>query len=133
MLLDDCDGFARALAVALNSVRVIKIERRIGRDIQRRAFLLNNFAIVSGRAEFFRAPLSLANSFPKIGPGAQAGRHESMKRDRVSHHDRRNYQQRREYDTGGHEHAPAPTCAHKQKQRESPKKHQQHRVGAQPA
>ena len=40
MLLDYCQSLARALAVALNSVRVIKIEGRVGWNLQGGALLL---------------------------------------------------------------------------------------------
>src|SRR6266446_4008988 len=97
---DDCDGFARALAITPNAIGIVKSERLIQRHLQLCALLFKQVTIVRGSAELFRSALCLTNAFPKVRARAQTCGYESMKRKYVSHNHGRDHDHRREHQAG---------------------------------
>src|SRR5260370_13731630 len=121
---DYCHRLARAPAVSVNSVGVIEIEGRIRWDLQLCPLLFKQVTIVGRNAKFVGSALGLTNTFQKVRTGAQTRGHESMKRKRVSH------DQRRDHNYGGGQQAetlrspPPTTRLHKPQKSFRPAKYQ---------
>src|SRR3954469_1757048 len=101
MTHNDCQRSASTRAIALDSIGKIKRELRLVGNVERHAFLLDNFVVAGRSAEFASAPLSVSDTFQQISAGSESGGHKSMKRNRVAENDGRDYQHTRDDDSRG--------------------------------